>query len=111
MNHEECKKAILPLQDAIAIIGGKWKIPIILSLSEDCKRYKELNLLVTGISSKVLSKELHDLEENRLIEKKCGTTDQRTRQYSLTAHGKSLIPLIDEIFKWGLTHRKIIIEQ
>lgn len=110
MNHTEWNKRFLPLRDAIEIISGKWKIPIILTLEQDRKRYKELNVIITGISSKVLSKELHDLEENRIIEKKCAA-DPHIIHYCLTSHGKSLVPLITEIWKWGQSHRKVIIEQ
>lgn len=108
MTHEECYRKYLPLKDAVELLSGKWKIPIILILLSGNKRYKELNELIAGISSKVLSTELQDLEQNLLI---CKISDPQLNvvKYSLTEHGKSLEPLIDVILKWGQSHRKLIL--
>lgn len=105
----EINRNLLPLRDAIDVISGKWKLPIILTLVQNGKRYKDLNNTITGISSKVLSRELQNLEENFLIEKKNVNCGHQIVQYSLTDHGRSLVPLIDEILKWGQKHRNVIV--
>jgi DNA-binding HxlR family transcriptional regulator len=111
MNTEERLATILPSRDAMEVIRGKWKIPIILTLTTEGRRYNELSYMVTGISSKVLSSELHDLEENCLIEKKCINQTHSVLEYHLTIHGRTLLPLIQEIASWGKMHRKVIIGQ
>ncbi|MES2454565.1 MAG: helix-turn-helix domain-containing protein [Bacteroidota bacterium] len=109
MTYEESDRLLLPMRDAVEIIKGKWKIPIILMLNRRGMRYKELILTVSGISSKVLSRELQDLERNRLIGKKIISKLPLTQEYYLTSHGRSLVPLIEEIRKWGQLHRNVII--
>ncbi|NJL77109.1 MAG: helix-turn-helix transcriptional regulator [Saprospiraceae bacterium] len=64
---EECVKMILPVRDALEILSGRWKLPIIVSLSFGKKRFKEISRDVRGITDKMLSKELKELEINQLI--------------------------------------------
>jgi len=109
MTYEESDRMLLPMRDAIEIIKGKWKIPIILMLNKSGMRYKELILTVSGISSKVLSRELQDMERNLLIGKRTTISSPLTQEYYLTTHGKSLVPLIHQILTWGQTHRSVII--
>jgi len=107
----ECKTFILPVRDVIDLIGGKWRFPIIIALSFKNHRFKELERQIEGISPRMLSKELKDLEVNGLVNRDVFNTTPVTVEYSLTEYGKSLDKVIETIREWGLTHRKKIINK
>jgi DNA-binding HxlR family transcriptional regulator len=103
-----CPKTMLSIQDALEAVEGKWKLLILFSLSSGPKRFKQLTKEVNGITDKALSKELKSLEMNRLVQRSVYDTFPPTVEYSITAHGKSLEKVIDELHYWGLAHRKEI---
>ncbi|MES2592941.1 MAG: helix-turn-helix domain-containing protein [Bacteroidota bacterium] len=105
----ECTKALLPVQDALDILHGKWKLQIILSLTFGKKRFKQILREIPGLTPKMLSKELKELEINELALRNVFDTLPVTVEYELTAYGKTLQPLIQELHKWGAKHRKKII--
>ncbi|HTB52738.1 MAG TPA: helix-turn-helix domain-containing protein [Ferruginibacter sp.] len=109
--HEECTKAIIPVRDALDILSGKWKLPIIISLSFGNKRFGQMSKQIPGITDKMLSKELRDLEINQLIKRTVYDSVPVVVEYSMTPYGKTLEKLIDELQNWGLKHRKRIIEK
>lgn len=103
----DCSKELLAIKDAMDIISGKWKIHIIATLTfKGAVRFMELLRLVDGIGAKMLSKELHDLEQNLLIKRTVMDTKPVTVEYELTPHGKTLESTINEIRLWGKSHRK-----
>ena len=108
-NHSECRKAILPVRDALDILSGKWKIPIIIALSYGNKRFSQMAKEIPGITDKMLSKELRDLEVNQLITRTVYDSVPVVVEYSMTSYGKSLEKLIGELHNWGEKHRKRII--
>ncbi|GAA0881874.1 winged helix-turn-helix transcriptional regulator [Sphingobacterium siyangense subsp. cladoniae] len=97
------------------ILGGKWKFSIIACLcfhSDDHPmRYSELLKNVQGISGKMLSRELKELEVNGLIERNVLSTAPVSVEYKITEYGNSLKDLTQTIAKWGLNHRKRIIKE
>jgi len=105
-NPAECAKHLLPVRDALDILGGKWKIPIIVALTFDNKRFKEMQREIKGITAKMLSKELKDLEMNQLVKRTVYDTVPVSVEYSLTQYGKSLYKVIGELRTWGVQHRK-----
>ena len=107
--HEECFKFILPVRDALDILNGKWKIPIIISLSFGAKRFKQISKELSGITDKMLSKELKELEINQLVKRTVYDTFPPTVEYSITPHGSTLEKVIKELRDWGVRHRKKII--
>ena len=110
-NHEECTKAILPVRDALDILSGKWKLPIIISLSFGNKRFSQMAKQIPGITDKMLSKELRELEMNQLVKRKVYDSVPVVVEYSMTEYGKTLEKLIEELQAWGIKHRKRIIEK
>jgi len=104
----ECTKMLLPVKDALDILSGKWKLQIILSLSFGKKRFKQIQREIPGLTPKMLSKELKELEINELAERRVYDTLPVTVEYELTPYGKTLKPLIGELHKWGTKHRKRI---
>lgn len=109
---ESCDGLIKPVRDALEVLNGKWKLPILGALHlGDSKRFKEISRELNGITDKVLSKELKELEMNKLIERKVYDTFPPTVEYSITAHGKSLDNVVIELSKWGAVHRKKIFDK
>ncbi len=106
---ETCTKAILPVRDALDILSGKWKLPIIISLSFGNKRFKQMANEIPNITDKMLSKELRDLEMNQLIKRTVYDSVPVVVEYSMTSYGKSLERVIEELHNWGTQHRKRII--
>lgn len=106
LSSAECSKMLLPVKDALDILSGKWKLQIILSLTFGRKRFKQIQREIPGLTPKMLSKELKELEINGLAARHVYDTVPVTVEYELTAYGKTLKPLIGELHKWGTKHRK-----
>jgi DNA-binding HxlR family transcriptional regulator len=105
----QCQKMLLPVKDALDILSGKWKLPIIISLTFGKKRFKQIQREIPGITPKMLSKELKELEMNQLATRRVYDTVPVSVEYELTAYGRTLRPLINELHHWGAKHRKKII--
>lgn len=108
---EQCVKALLPVKDALDVLSGKWKLQIIFSLTFGKKRFKQIQREIAGLTPKMLSKELKDLEMNDLAIRTVYDTTPVIVEYELSAYGKTLKPLIGELHKWGTKHRKRIISR
>lgn len=109
-SNPECGKQLMAIQDALEVLGGKWKIPIICVLAFYKKQgFKELQREVSGITSKMLSKELKTLEDNLLITRTVMDTRPITVKYEITPYGISTTALITELYHWGVDHRKKVI--
>lgn len=109
LSSEECTRALLPVKDALDILSGKWKLQIILSLTFGKKRFKQVLREIPGLTPKMLSKELKELEVNELVERTVYDTAPVTVEYVLTPYGRTLKGLINELRTWGVKHRKRII--
>jgi DNA-binding HxlR family transcriptional regulator len=102
---KECVEFIRPVRDVLDIINGKWKLPILIALSFGNKRFKELERDVEGITPKMLSKELRDLELNQLVIRTVYDTVPVSVEYRLSDYGKSLDQVITALRDWGKKHR------
>jgi len=100
---------ILPVRDALEILSGKWKLPIIIALSFGNKRFSEMAKEIPKITDKMLSKELRDLEANELVKRTVYNSVPVVVEYSMTEYGQSLEKVIMELRDWGIQHRKRII--
>lgn len=108
-DNQACKKRIMAIHDTMDVLSGKWKISIISSLGFGKKRYSEILKDVSGISGKVLSRELKDMEMNQLITRVVLNTQPVAIQYGLTPYCEDLLPIINNLAEWGARHRKKII--
>jgi DNA-binding HxlR family transcriptional regulator len=109
LQHTECKNFLLSFRDALEIIGGKWKSPLLLSLGyKGTMRFGELMRLNKGISAKTLSKELKDLEANGLIHRTVLNTMPVTVIYEITPYGRTLEVVLSDLRQWGVQHRERI---
>lgn len=106
---EEHKKEMMAIQDSMDVLSGKWKIAIISSICYyNKRRFSDILNDVVGISNKMLSKELKELEINQLVKRTVLDTQPITVKYELTEHGLSLKTIINNLTDWGLEHRKVI---
>jgi len=107
----ECTRSILPVRDALEVLSGKWKLPIIISLMFGNKRFSQIAKEVPGITDKMLSKELRDLEANDLVKRSVYDSIPVVVEYKLTEYGHSLKAVIEVLRNWGIAHRKRIMEK
>lgn len=82
-------------------IGGKWKTVVLWYLRKDKKRFGELRKLIPNITEKMLSIQLKDLEQDGIVKRKIYAEVPPKVEYYLTDFGKTLIPMLEEIAKWG----------
>lgn len=108
-DHQSCTASIRAVKDALEILNGKWKLPILISLSFDKKRFRQIAREIDGITDKMLSKELKDLEINQLVKREVYDSFPPAVEYSITPHGRTLYKVIAELRTWGMMHRRKII--
>ena len=82
-------------------IGGKWKTVVLWYLRKDKKRFSELRKLIPNITEKMLSLQLKDLETDGIVKRKIYPEVPPKVEYYLTDFGKTLVPMLEEIAKWG----------
>ena len=104
----ECVNSLKNVIDAMYVLNGKWKLPILLCLVQSPKRFGELQSKIKGISPKVLSNELKDLEINFLINRKVYPTMPVTIIYEASDYSHSLKNILIELSLWGEQHRNKI---
>lgn len=103
---KECKTALGAVGDALYVIGGKWKLPIIVALREDGgQRFNELQRAVKGISARVLSNELKQLEMNGFVKRNVYTQSPVVVEYELTDYSDTLGEVLTALHHWGSMHR------
>lgn len=110
-DHSQCTKQILPVRDALDVLSGKWKLPILIALSFGTKRFSQLSREIPDITDRMLSKELRDLEMNELVKRTVYDTFPVTVEYSMTEYGTTLHKVIRELGEWGTLHRQRIMEK
>ncbi|EOP52839.1 MarR family transcriptional regulator [Bacillus cereus VDM053] len=94
----------IPVEATLEVIGGKWKVVILCHLKKDKKRTCELKQLMFGITQKMLTQQLRELEEDGVIERKVYNQVPPKVEYSLTDYGHSLDSILDSLCTWGEFH-------
>jgi DNA-binding HxlR family transcriptional regulator len=108
MGAQQCSEALTAVGDALYVIGGKWKLRIIIALSEGHTRFNELQRRVEGISARVLSNELKDLELNNFVTRTVQTGSPVIVEYKLTDYSDTLQDVLRALQSWGAMHRVTI---
>lgn len=103
----EKKLPACPVEVVLSLIGNKWKVLILRDLMEGTKRFGELKAAVGGISQKVLTSNLRDMEENGLVHRRVYAEVPPRVEYSLTQTGESLKPILDAMKEWGDEYRQL----
>jgi len=104
----QCKAALNSVADALYAIGGKWKLRIIVALTNGNKRFNELQRLIGGISAKVLSTELKELEINGFVRRNVFTGMPVVVEYELTEYSETLSGVLQTLSEWGVMHRETV---
>jgi DNA-binding HxlR family transcriptional regulator len=102
----ECKATLNAIADSLYVIGGKWKLRIIVALKDGNKRFNELHRVIDGISAKVLSTELKDLEMNGFVTRSVFTGTPVIVEYELSAYAETLNGVLKSLSEWGVMHRE-----
>ena len=103
---EDCHKVLMAVSDALYAIGGKWKLMIIIAMARGNKRFTEIQRQVSGISARVLSSELKELEMNGFIIKKVESGYPVSIEYELLPYSHTLEEVVGAMTKWGMQHRE-----
>ncbi|MFT4204588.1 MAG: helix-turn-helix domain-containing protein [Chitinophagaceae bacterium] len=107
-DEEEYVRSLRAIRDALDVISGKWKLQIIVSLWVGNKRFREIERSIPGMTPKVLTKELKDLQEHQLIKRTVFDDSPVLVEYTLLPYANSLATVIDELKTWGINHRKTL---
>jgi len=97
-----------PVSNALTILGGKWKINIIFQLSQQTTRFGELRRLLGNITQQMLSKQLREMERDKLIIRKSYDVVPPKVEYSLAELGKSSLPILNSLHNWGRSKKRTI---
>lgn len=95
-----------PVETTLTLIGDKWKVLILRDLMDGTKRFGELRKSLSGVSQKVLTAQLRDMESSGLVNRKVYAEVPPKVEYSLTALGDSLRPVIDVLRDWGEGYKR-----
>ena len=107
---DECRKAWLSLQDTLDVVGGKWKLVLISILRSGKLKFRELSR-EAGISPRILSKELKEMEINGLVTRTVLNTKPIMVEYELTPYSNTLSEVIIAMHEWGKKHREKMMGQ
>ena len=101
-----CDKSC-PIEYTVKLIGHKWKVLILRNLlNKDTQRFSDLSKGIEGISQKMLTQQLRQMEADGLISRKIYPEVPPKVEYSLTEIGQTLRPILDEMNKWGIEHMR-----
>ena len=107
---EACNAAVMAVKDALYVLNGKWKLPLIVALSTGAKRFNDIQRSLDGITPRILSKELRELEMNEFVIRKVLPTIPVSVMYELTPYSRSLDSVVTELRNWGVQHRERIVK-
>jgi DNA-binding HxlR family transcriptional regulator len=93
-----------PVQATINVLSGKWKVQILWHLSFGSTRFAQLRKKLKGISEKVLTDQLRQLEADAVIERSVNGSVPPAVTYSLSSQGQKLVPMMEEMCDWGCDH-------
>lgn len=103
----QCNKHLSAVEDALFVVGGKWKLRVMIAVLSGHTRFNDLQRTINGISARILSSELKGLEENGLIKR---TVDAKRKpvivEYIPTEYSKTLKDVITPLAEWGAKHKK-----
>ncbi|GEM_PF-534148 len=98
------RETMCPAEFTLAVLGGRWKVMILFHLFLGVKRFSELQRTLTGITQKMLTQQLRELEKDGIVHREIYPQVPPKVEYSLTALGASLKPVIEAMCDWGLMH-------
>ena len=106
----DAQKTVCPVEKIIEVIGGKWKLVILFHLMGGTKRFNELRRLMPDVTQRMLTRQLRELEEHGILERKIYAQVPPKVEYSLTKRGKSLNTVLDVLHNWGAENFSLVDE-
>ncbi|CAM4407678.1 transcriptional regulator, HxlR family [Pedobacter westerhofensis] len=104
-DHSECKGALNNMGDALYVIGGKWKLRVIIAMRQGYSRFNDIQRALEGISARVLSNELKELELNGFVTRTVHTGTPVIVEYKITEYADTLDEVLTALENWGAMHR------
>jgi DNA-binding HxlR family transcriptional regulator len=104
MSTKEKCSFICPIEAAAEVIGGKWKARILFQLQGGTKRFNELKRRLPGVTQRMLTKQLRELEMDQIVHRKVFPEIPPKVEYSLTEFGETLTPSLNALQEWGLEY-------
>lgn len=95
-----------PVTATVGVIGGKWKPIILYILSQETRRFSELKRFIPGITQKMLTQQLRELEHDGIVHREVYPVVPPQVEYSLTDKGRTLGPILQAMERWGNAARK-----
>jgi DNA-binding HxlR family transcriptional regulator len=95
------KEPVCPVEMTLSIVGGRWKLPIVYRLLSGTKRFGELRRLIPDVTQQMLTMQLRELEQMEILHRHVYAQVPPKVEYSLTELGRSLEPIILQIYTWG----------
>ena len=93
------------LTAALAAVGGRWKLFVVYRLAEGPRHFAALRRSLPDVSAKVLAQQLRELQAHGLVSRERSGPVPALVFYALTTHGRSVLPLAEEIRRWGMSHQ------
>lgn len=97
-------KSTCPVEKTLKVIGGRWKVLILRELFKGTRRFGELQRGIKGITQKMLTQQLRELEADHIVHREVYPQIPPKVEYSLKALGLSLEPVLDAMNQWGMAH-------
>lgn len=95
----------------LSVIGGKWKMIILWHLGKTgTKRFSELRDMIEGITPKMLTSQLRELEEDQIVHREVYAVVPPRVEYSLTGQGRTLMPVLELMYQWGEQYIDTVLE-
>ncbi len=101
------RKFHCPVEATVSVINGKWKLLIIRELLKGPRRFSQIQRSIPGITQKMLTKQLRELERDGLIKRKVYPQVPPKVEYSLTPLGESLKEVLEAMHRWGEMYIKL----
>lgn len=98
---EDTYKLSCTVESTLKVIGGRWKVLILRELFQGVKRFGELHRALNGITQKMLTQQLREMEQDGIIHREVYLQVPPKVEYSLTDLGKTLQPILDAMHNWG----------
>jgi len=108
IQEETMEQCTDPITNSLKLISGKWKISIIYNLRKGPTRFGELKRILAPITQQMLTKQLREMERDRLIKRNVYEVVPPKVEYSLTEFGSSLGPVLDSWCKWGNENQRVM---
>lgn len=105
------KQYVLAINDALNVLSGKWKLPILASILYENYRYKDIQNNIENITPRMLSKELKELELNGVIQRDVFDSTPVRIEYKMTESGRNILTVLDAMIEWGITHRESVLKK